>query len=69
MATLLAIEEESGTCTGRYHSHNGYYAGDFFTRRPASSSTELPRRHLVREPQMAIAAMAERPTPSRGSGD
>jgi hypothetical protein len=30
MATALVIEEERGTTTGRYHPHNGYYAGDFF---------------------------------------
>ena len=29
MATSLVIEEESGTCTGYVHPHNGYYAGDF----------------------------------------
>src|SRR4051794_35635926 len=29
MATALVIEEESGTCTGFVHPHNGYYAGEF----------------------------------------
>ena len=29
MATALVIEEESGTCSGFMHPHNGYYAGDF----------------------------------------
>jgi hypothetical protein len=29
MATALVIEEESGTCGGFVHPHNGYYAGDF----------------------------------------
>jgi hypothetical protein len=29
MATALVIEEESGTCDGFVHPHNGYYAGDF----------------------------------------
>jgi hypothetical protein len=29
MATALVIEEESGTCSGFVHPHNGYYAGDF----------------------------------------
>jgi len=29
MATALIIEEESGTCSGFMHPHNGYYAGDF----------------------------------------
>lgn len=25
----MLIEEESGTCSGGTHSHNGYSAGDF----------------------------------------
>src|SRR3954447_12497086 len=29
MARALVIEEESGTCSGFAHPHNGYYAGDF----------------------------------------
>jgi hypothetical protein len=29
MARALVIEEGSGTCRGRVHQHNGYYAGDF----------------------------------------
>src|SRR3954454_10948181 len=29
MARALVIEEESGTCSGFVHPHNGYYAGDF----------------------------------------
>jgi hypothetical protein len=29
MATALVIEEESGTCSGFMHPHNGYHAGDF----------------------------------------
>lgn len=33
MAAPLVIEEERGTCTGNYHPHNGYYAGDFSTSR------------------------------------
>ena len=32
MAASIAFEEESGTCTGFLHPHNGYYAGDFFRR-------------------------------------
>jgi hypothetical protein len=35
MARQIAIEEESGTCTGRWPEHNGYYAGDFSTVAPA----------------------------------
>ncbi len=41
MARGLVIEEESGTCTGRMHPHNGYYAGDFFTPRSATVETAL----------------------------
>ena len=29
MGTALVIQEESGTCSGFMHPHNGYYAGDF----------------------------------------
>ena len=29
MAATIFVEVESGTCTGRIHPHNGYYAGDF----------------------------------------
>jgi hypothetical protein len=29
MARALVIEEESGTCSGFLHPHNGYYAGEF----------------------------------------
>jgi len=35
MATALVIEEESGTCSGFVHPHNGYYAGDFHRADPA----------------------------------
>jgi hypothetical protein len=31
MAHSMVIEEESGTCRGWVHPHNGYYAGDFST--------------------------------------
>ena len=37
MASWLIIEQESGTVTRRPHPHNGYYAGDFWTNRPAAS--------------------------------
>ncbi|MGH3361585.1 MAG: hypothetical protein ACRDOM_03925 [Nocardioides sp.] len=29
MAATIFVEVETGTCTGRVHPHNGYYAGDF----------------------------------------
>ena len=31
MARALVIEEQSGTCRGRVHPHNGYNAGNFST--------------------------------------
>jgi len=51
MATSLVIEEESGTCTGYVHPHNGYYAGDFSLRTAATtvetSATVLPFRAAI----------------------
>ena len=31
MAATIFTEVETGTCSGRVHPHNGYYAGDFNT--------------------------------------
>ena len=44
MARALVIEEESGTCRGWVHPHNGYYAGDFgsLSSRPDGSELALP---------------------------
>lgn len=39
MAASRIVELESGTWTGRRHSHNGYYAGDFWTPRDAAGAT------------------------------
>jgi hypothetical protein len=36
MTIRLLFEEESGSSTGRRHPHNGYYAGDFSGRTPAT---------------------------------
>ena len=33
MAAWIAVENESGTYSGRVHHHNGYYAGDFAAQR------------------------------------
>ena len=33
MAATIFTEVETGTCSGRVHPHNGYYAGDFSTPR------------------------------------
>jgi hypothetical protein len=46
MATSLVIEEESGTCTGYVHPHNGYYAGDF-SLRTASTTVETSATVLI----------------------
>jgi hypothetical protein len=39
MAQALVIEEESGISRGFVHPHNGYYAGDFFTKIPTPPLT------------------------------
>jgi hypothetical protein len=53
MATAMLIEEESGTYTGRYHPHNGYYAGDF-SRRPAPAATIHSIAPIVAIPGLSI---------------
>jgi hypothetical protein len=62
MATSLVIEEESGTCTGYVHPHNGYYAGDFSLRTAATtveaSATVLPFRAALLEQRHAHSAAA-----------
>jgi hypothetical protein len=62
MATSLVIEEESGTCTGYVHPHNGYYAGDFSVR-TAIRSVEVnasvlpfPAAVVARRPRHSAAA-------------
>ena len=45
MAASIIIEQESGMSAGRVHPHNGYYAGDFTSRRgvlPAAWHTPIP---------------------------
>ena len=39
MAATIFVEMESGTCSGRVHPHNGYYAGDFNTQRHPTPGT------------------------------
>ena len=44
MAASIIVEQESGMSTGRVHPHNGYYAGDFSSRRevlPAAWHTPI----------------------------
>jgi hypothetical protein len=47
MAASLIIEEESGTCAGKHHQHNGYYAGDF-------SEVPMPTRSMSDGPKVVI---------------
>jgi hypothetical protein len=49
MARTLVIEEESGTCSGFLHPHNGYYAGDFHRAVP------LPTAESARSAERASA--------------
>jgi hypothetical protein len=45
MAASIAMEQESGMSAGRVHPHNGYYAGDFTSRRgvlPAAWHAPIP---------------------------
>jgi hypothetical protein len=43
MASTRIVEEESGTYRGGFiRQHNGYWAGDFSTRVPATSGTTRP---------------------------
>jgi hypothetical protein len=49
MASLL-IEEESGTYTARFqHSHNGYYAGDFFQAVPSGPAHDTTSTSTSKE--------------------
>ena len=38
MAASIPVEQESGMSSGRVHSHNGYYAGEFTTPRHVASA-------------------------------
>jgi hypothetical protein len=49
MARALVIEDESGTCSGFLHPHNGYYAGDFHR------AGLLPTPEFARSPEQASA--------------
>jgi hypothetical protein len=42
MASSMIIEEEFGSCSGRLHAHNGYYAGDFSPRETATGTAPSP---------------------------
>lgn len=48
MASTRMIEEEHGTYTAEcFHRHNGYWAGDFFADRPATTGPTRPRTYPV----------------------
>jgi hypothetical protein len=51
MATALVIEEESGSCSGFVHPHNGYYAGDFHR----ADAGRLPTPGFARSPEQVGA--------------
>jgi hypothetical protein len=38
MAASIPVEQESGRSSGRVHSHNGYYAGEFTSPRYTPSA-------------------------------
>ena len=59
MARALVIEEESGTCRGWVHPHNGYYAGDFSASRSATVETTLSAssRHLHFVPESSAPSV------------
>ena len=40
MAASMVVEEDSGTCAGWLHPHNGYYAGDFSSTQHAAHSVQ-----------------------------
>jgi hypothetical protein len=53
MATSIAIEEESGTGSGRNLDHNGYYAGDFW----ADATRSSVRRAWSQAPRIGRSAL------------
>jgi hypothetical protein len=61
MARALTIEEESGTCCGFVHPHNGYYAGDFSTPRVS------PGHDLIASPRLPARPQVESTRPARCS--
>lgn len=52
MARALVIEEQSGTCSGFMHPHNGYFAGDFHR----AVADALPTPGLARFPSRPVRA-------------
>ena len=56
MTTSIAIEEESGTGTGRSLEHNGYYAGDFW---PARREAPVSARSVAEAVSLPIRRFAD----------
>ncbi len=48
MASSRIVEEEHGTYRGTTRRHNGYWAGDFSSRVPATSGATRPARYSWR---------------------
>jgi len=48
MAATIPVETESGIFSGRVHPHNGYYAGDFSSRRGGRNAqvSDSPARSI-----------------------
>ncbi len=44
MSAFQIFEEEQGTCTGRRHPHNGYFAGDFDVAGTRTTTPPCPVR-------------------------
>jgi hypothetical protein len=60
MARALVIEEESGTCSGFLHPHNGYFAGDFHRAEVAF----VPAPALSQVPEHVDAGVTVLPMPA-----
>ena len=66
MARALVIEEDSGTCRGWVHPHNGYYAGDFAASgatpvEPVWSAMSLRHLHLLPRSAASVTPPGDRP--------
>jgi hypothetical protein len=64
MAMTLLSEEEHGTCSGRVHPHNGYYAGDFSATRQPVSPWSL---YASYRPRLRPPTASPNPSPSATS--
>lgn len=55
MAATIPVETEAGTYCGRVHPHNGYYAGDFSSRR-AGRNAQLSESPARSSHQLSVAS-------------